>query len=64
MRNVVGATLLGRIRIFREAAPPRLPAIRIALAEGPELRDDDLEQVVGGLERAFIPGAGEAGTGF
>ena len=64
MRNVVVATLLGRIRVFRDAAPPRVQAIRIASAEGPELRDDDLEQVVGGLERVFIPGAGEAGTGF
>lgn len=61
---MVGAGLLGRIRVFREAPPPAVPALRIVAAEGPELRDDDLEQVVGGLERAFIPGAGEAGTGF
>jgi hypothetical protein len=64
VRNVVGAALLGRIRVFRDAPPPPVPAIRIAAVEGPELRDDDLEQVVGGLERVFIPGAGEAGTGF
>jgi hypothetical protein len=61
---VVGAGLLGRIRVFREAPPPPVvPAVRIVAAEGPELLDDDLEQVVGGLERVFIPGAGEAGTG-
>jgi hypothetical protein len=62
---VVGAALLGRIRVFRDAPPPAVPALRVVSdAEGPELHDDDLEQVVGGLERAFIPGAGEAGAGY
>jgi hypothetical protein len=27
-----------------------------ASAAGPELTDDDLEQVVGGLERVYVPG--------
>lgn len=61
---MVVAGLLERIRVFRETPPPRVPVVRIVSDEGPELRDEDLEHVVGGLERAFIPGAGEVGTEF
>lgn len=59
MRQVVGAGLLERIRLFRHAPAPPVPVFRV-VAEGPELAEGDLEQVVGGLERTFIPGAGEA----
>lgn len=49
-------SLLERIRPARPApapAPPPLPMV--ALAGGVELEDDDLEQVVGGLERVYLP---------
>jgi hypothetical protein len=58
---MVAAGLLGRIRLYRAdppVAPRSVPAL--ALAEGPELEDGDLEQVVGGLERIYIPGAAES----
>lgn len=49
-------SLLGRIRLFPPAAAgaPSPPAV-VAVATGPELADDDLEGVVGGLERVFVP---------
>lgn len=50
--------LLERIRIFR---PDHAPAPRIAVVapvDAPELTDADLEQVVGGLERVYVPGPG------
>ncbi len=56
MRNLVAPGLLGRIRLFRDEPPPPIPVFRV-VAEGAELAESDLEQVVGGLERAFIPGA-------
>ncbi len=45
-------SLLARI------APPAPAAPAPALAPGPgaELGDDELEQVVGGLERVYVPG--------
>ncbi|WP_420128818.1 hypothetical protein [Longimicrobium sp.] len=48
-------SLLGRIRLFppEEAPAPPPPAVPVAAA-GPELGEDDLEQVVGGLERIYI----------
>lgn len=56
---------LGRIRSPR-AEPPASPApvaasVLPAAFAGPELADDDLEQVVGGLERIYVPGLIVAG---
>lgn len=52
-------SLLARIRPPRSAQPaapaPHAHAAPPAFA-GPELGDDDLEQVVGGLERVYVPG--------
>lgn len=45
-------SLLGRIRLFPPDEAPPPPAVPVAA--GPELGDDDLEQVVGGLERIYI----------
>lgn len=43
-----------RIRLARpDPAPAPRPVV--ALAAGPELADDDLEQVVGGLDRVYVP---------
>ncbi len=56
-------SLLARIRLHRPeaaAAPAAVPVATVATAS-PELGDDDLEQVVGGLERVFIPGVRMAG---
>lgn len=53
-------SVLARIRVFRPEPDPAPPAA--VAAEGPELGDDDLEQVVGGLERVFIPGVVTAGS--
>lgn len=56
-------SLLARIRLHRPeaaAAPVAVPDAAVATA-APELGDDDLEQVVGGLERVFIPGLMTAG---
>lgn len=49
-------SVLGRIRLFppETAAPPRPPALAV-VAAGAELGDDDLENVVGGLERVYVP---------
>lgn len=44
--------LLERIGVFTSAPVPAAAAV----AAGPELGDDDLEQVVGGLERIYVPG--------
>ncbi|HEX6041378.1 hypothetical protein [Longimicrobium sp.] len=52
-------TLLERIRLprARPAAPaPAVAAVPVPALVGPELTDDDLEQVVGGLERVYVPG--------
>lgn len=56
-------SLLGRIRVFRAEAAPAAPAavaVPVLALAGPELGDDDLEQVVGGLERVFVPGLAAA----
>jgi hypothetical protein len=52
-------SLLERIRVFRpDPAPaPRRIAV-VALVDAPELEDADLEHVVGGLERVYVPGSG------
>lgn len=47
---------LGRIRVLGPA-PDAAPVPAAVAVGGPELGDDDLEQVVGGLERVFVPGA-------
>lgn len=57
--------LLGRIRLTG-AQPPAPPApvaasVATAVLAGPELGEDDLEQVVGGLERVYLPGLTVAG---
>jgi hypothetical protein len=56
---------LGRIRMPRAepaAAPAPVAASVMAAAHaGPELAEDDLEQVVGGLERVYVPGLVVAG---
>lgn len=52
-------SLLARIRPSRAepaAAAPAAAAVPVPAVVGPELADDDLEQVVGGLERVFLPG--------
>lgn len=52
-------SLLERIRIFRPdptPAPRRIPVV--ALVDAPELENADLEQVVGGLERVYVPAPG------
>jgi hypothetical protein len=51
-------SLLGRIRLARSAspAPAALAPISVPALAGPELGEDDLEQVVGGLERVYVPG--------
>ena len=56
-------SLLGRIRLARPASPaPAGPSLAsIPAVAGPELGEDDLEQVVGGLERVYIPGLVVAG---
>lgn len=47
---------LERIRIVRpEPVPAPRPVPMMALAAGSELGDDDLEQVVGGLDRVYVP---------
>ena len=49
-------TLLERIRPVRpDPAPAPRPVPMVALVAGPELDDGDLEQVVGGLERVYVP---------
>jgi hypothetical protein len=49
-------SLLGRIRLFppAPAAAPH-PPVPAVVAAGSELGDDDLEAVVGGLERVYVP---------
>ncbi len=48
-------SLLGRIRLFPPAAAAEVPRpSAMPVAAGPELDDDDLEQVVGGLERVYV----------
>jgi hypothetical protein len=49
--------VLGRIRLFPPGtvAAPRPPALVVVVAAGSELGDDDLEAVVGGLERVYVP---------
>lgn len=52
-------SLLERIRIFRpEPAPAPRTIPMVALSDAPELDDADLEHVVGGLERVYVPGPG------
>lgn len=57
--------LFGRIRLTgaRPPAPPAPVAASVpsAVFAGPELAEDDLEQVVGGLERVYLPGLAAAG---
>lgn len=50
--------LLRRIRMPRPVAvaPLALAAVPVPAFAGAELGDDDLEQVVGGLERVYVPG--------
>ncbi|MBW3570475.1 MAG: hypothetical protein KY467_05170 [Gemmatimonadetes bacterium] len=49
--------LLERIRLFRPASAPAPAAVQVmAPADAPELEDADLEHVVGGLERVYVPG--------
>jgi hypothetical protein len=51
--------LLERIRIFRpDPAPAPRPLAMVAVSDAPELEDADLEHVVGGLERVYVPGPG------
>lgn len=53
------AGLRDRIRLPRIAPAPAAPPIAVVpvlAIVGPELAEDDLEQVVGGLERAYAPG--------
>lgn len=56
---------LGRIRLPRaETTPSPAPVAASAPSTafaGPELGEDDLEQVVGGLERIYVPGLVIAG---
>ena len=56
-------SLLGRIRLARPASPAPSPAAVAPVPSfgGPELGEDDLEQVVGGLERVYVPGLVIAG---
>ncbi len=56
-------SLLGRIRLARPASPAPSPAAvaPVPAFGGPELGEDDLEQVVGGLERVYVPGVFIAG---
>lgn len=56
-------SLLARIRLPRPAAPAPAPAslVSVPVFAGPELEDDVLEQVVGGLERIYVPGVVSAG---
>lgn len=57
--------LFGRIRLTgtQPLAPPAPAASSVATAvlACPELGEDDLEQVVGGLERVYVPGLAAAG---
>jgi hypothetical protein len=57
--------LLARIRLTGARGPaPSAPAAAtapVAALAGPELAEDDLEQVVGGLERVYVPGLVAAG---
>lgn len=48
-------------RTAPRAEPPASSAPVSAALAGPELADDDLEQVVGGLERIYVPGLVVAG---
>jgi hypothetical protein len=56
-------SILGRIRQARPAPPAPLPAAAAPVPAfgGPELGEDDLEQVVGGLERVYVPSVFMAG---
>jgi hypothetical protein len=52
--------MLERIRLFRAepaSAAPAVAAVPVLALVGTELADDELEQVVGGLERVYVPGA-------
>jgi hypothetical protein len=51
-------SLLGRIRLARPASPSPFAAAVAAVPSfgGAELAEDELEQVVGGLERIYVPG--------
>jgi hypothetical protein len=49
-------SVLGRIHLFPpDTAPAPRPAAVPAAAEAAELGDDELEAVVGGLERVYVP---------
>lgn len=48
-------SLLGRIQPARPASPAAAVA-PVPPFGGAELGEDDLEQVVGGLERIYVPG--------
>lgn len=56
-------SLLERIRLARSAspAPSAAAAAPAPVPAGLELGEDDLEQVVGGLERVYLPGVTTAG---
>jgi hypothetical protein len=51
-------SLLGRTRLARPAsqAPAAASLVSVPAVAGPELGEDELEQVVGGLERIYVPG--------
>jgi hypothetical protein len=50
-------SLLGRIRLPRAVSPAPAPAaVAVPAVAGVELAEDELEQVVGGLERIYVPG--------
>jgi hypothetical protein len=49
-------SVLGRIRLLPpDRAPAPRPAAVPAVADAAELGDDELEAVVGGLERVYVP---------
>lgn len=47
--------LVERIRL-QSTAPAPAAVAAVPASAGPELEMDELEQVVGGLERAYLPG--------
>jgi hypothetical protein len=49
-------SLIGRIRLFpADAVPAPRPAAVPVVDDGAELGEDELEAVVGGLERIYVP---------
>lgn len=47
---------MGTAEHIRLPRPVPAPAFVVPASAGPELEMDELEQVVGGLERAYLPG--------